>query len=61
MQIVGDTVRVGVDTAGLALGTYQATVTVEAEAEVVGSPVQIPVTLLMAEEVDYRYLPLILR
>jgi hypothetical protein len=61
VQSAGDTVRVGVDTAGLAPGTYEATVTVEAEAGVVGSPVQIPVTLLMVDELDYRYLPLILR
>jgi hypothetical protein len=61
VQTVEDMVRVGVDTAGLAPGTYQATVTVEAEAGVVGSPVQVPVTLLMAEGLGYGYLPLIVR
>jgi hypothetical protein len=60
-QPVGDTVQVNVDTAGMAIGSYQATITIEAESGVLDSPAQIPVTLIIAEEIRQCYLPLILR
>jgi hypothetical protein len=61
-QLVGvDTVQVNVDTAGMAIGSYQATITIEAEPWVLDSPVQIPVRLIVAEEIWQCYLPLTLR
>ena len=61
LQTVGETVKVGVDAAGLASGTYEATITVEAEAGVVGSPARIPVTLVVADQLHDLFLPLVLR
>jgi uncharacterized protein YkwD len=61
VQEVGDTIQVGVDTAGLSSDTYQALVTVEAEDGVLGSPAQIPVTLLLVDELQRAYLPLVIR
>jgi uncharacterized protein YkwD len=61
-QVVGaDMVQVSVDIAGMAVGSYQATITIEAESWVLDSPVQIPVKLIVAEEIRRCYLPLILR
>lgn len=45
----GETITVSVDAAGLVSGTYHATVTVEAEAGVLGSPALVPVTLTVSE------------
>jgi uncharacterized protein YkwD len=61
VQPGGDTIQVDVDTAGLPPGTYEALITVEAEAGVLGSPVQIPVTLRLVEELERVVLPLVLR
>jgi len=58
LQPVGERVEVSVDTTGLSVGTYHATITVEAEAGVVGSPVQVPITLIVAERLNRIYLPL---
>ena len=61
-QVVeGGAVQVSVDIAGMAAGSYQATITIEAEPWVPGSPVQIPVELIVAEEIWRCYLPLTLR
>jgi len=60
-QVNGEAVQVSVDTTGLGLGTYQATITVEAESGVLDSPVQVPITLRVVEQVYRIYLPLILR
>ena len=54
--VEGDTVQVSVDIAGMAAGSYQATITIEAE-----SSVQIPVELIVAKEIWRCYLPLTLR
>ncbi|MBE9509084.1 MAG: CAP domain-containing protein [Chloroflexi bacterium] len=61
VQAVGETVQASVDTAGLITGTYHATITVEAEAGVLGSPAQMPVTLILADHLYFTYLPLTLR
>jgi uncharacterized protein YkwD len=42
VQPVGENVQVSVDTAGLITDTYYATITFEAEAGVLGSPIQVP-------------------
>jgi len=57
----GDTVQVKVDTAGMAVGSYQATITIEAEPWVLNSPARIPVKLIVAEDIWRCYLPLTLR
>jgi hypothetical protein len=46
---------------GLGIGTHRATVTVEAESEILDSPAQIPVTLQVVEQVHETHLPLVLR
>lgn len=61
LQPVGETVQVSVDAAGLVTGTYAATITVEAEAGVLGSPAQIPVTLVVANQIYQVYLPLTIK
>ena len=61
LQPVGETVQASVDTTGLSIGSYQATVTVEAEAGILGSPAQIPVTLIVADQVYQVYLPLTIK
>lgn len=60
-QVSGEAVQVSVDTSGLSLGTYQATITVEAENGILDSPVQVPVILRVVEQVHRAYLPLALR
>jgi hypothetical protein len=45
----------------MAIGSYQATITIEAESWVLGSPVHIPVKLIVAEKIWRCYLPLTLR
>jgi hypothetical protein len=60
-QHVGQTVRASVDPTGLSIGTWQATVTVDAEAGVTGSPVQVPVTLVVVERIHRTYLPSVYR
>ncbi|RMF31592.1 MAG: hypothetical protein D6759_09805 [Chloroflexi bacterium] len=61
LQTVGETVEVRVDATGLAPGTYEATITVDAGAGVVGSPARIPVTLVVADQLYDLFLPLVLR
>jgi len=58
---VEEAVQVSVDATGLITGTYHATITIEAEAGVLGSPAQVPVTLVVADRIYQTYLPLILR
>jgi len=60
-QVVGNTVRVWADATSLPVGTYTATVTVTADAGVLDSPQQIPVTLHVVEQIYTAYLPLVLR
>jgi len=54
-------VQVSVDTAGLITGTYHATITVETEAGVLGSPAQVAATLVLADHLYFTWLPVILR
>ena len=54
-------VIVSVKAAGLVTGTYYATVTVEAGADVLGSPVHVHVTLIVTEGIHWVYLPLVSR
>ncbi len=61
VQPVGDTIQVDVDTSGLPSGTYEALITVEAEAGVLGSPMQVPVTLRLVDDLERVVLPLVLR
>ena len=61
VQPVEEAVQVSVDATGLITGTYHATITIEAEAGVLGSPAQVPVTLVVADRIYQTYLPLILR
>jgi hypothetical protein len=60
-QREGKNVRVSVDTQGLDVGRYETAVVVEAAGEVVGSPVQVPVALVVSEQVYHAHLPLVLK
>lgn len=60
-QPEGETVQASVDTADLITGTYQAAITIEAETGILGSPVQVPVTLTVADHIYQIYLPLIVK
>jgi uncharacterized protein YkwD len=60
-QPEGETIAVSVDTTDLITDTYHATITVEAEAGILDSPVQIPLTLNVVEQKWQVYLPLVLR
>jgi hypothetical protein len=60
VQPTGDTILIDVQTAGLSPNAYEALVTVEAEPGVVGSPMQIPVTLHLVDELERAYLPLVI-
>ncbi len=60
-QRVGETVEASVDVTGLVTATYHAAITIEAEEGVLGSPVQIPVTLVVADEIYHAYMPLTVR
>jgi len=54
-------VQVAVDATGFGIGTYRATITIEAESGILDSPAQVPVTLQIVEQVYETYLPLISR
>jgi hypothetical protein len=56
----GDQVVLDVDARALAAGVHQATLTVQAEAGVLGSPIGVPVRLVVTEELQYGYLPLVM-
>lgn len=58
---IGGTVRVSVDISGLGIGTWQAMITVDAGSEVMGSPAQVPLTLVVLDRVYHSHLPLVLR
>jgi uncharacterized protein YkwD len=60
LQRVGDTVELEVDRTGLDVGTYYATVTLEAVGDSAVGPTTVPVTLVVAETLYYHYLPLVL-
>lgn len=60
-QTVGNAVQVSVDATGLLTGTYYATVTVEADAAVVGSPAEVPVVLRVVDHIYAVFLPLVVR
>lgn len=53
--------QITIDSSGLLTGTYQTTLTVAFDPAVPGTPVQIPVTLYVVEEINRVYLPLIQR
>jgi len=58
---VGETIEASVDITGLVTDTYYATINIEAEKKVLGSPVQTPVTLIVANEIYHVYLPIVAR
>lgn len=58
---VGETVEASVDITGLVTATYHATITIEAGKGVLDSPVQIPVTLIVADEIYHTHLPIVAR
>jgi hypothetical protein len=60
-QPVGEQIQVDVDPQGLDVGQYAGAIIVDAGEGVLGSPVQVPVTLIVAEELHYVRLPLVLR
>jgi len=60
-QTVGDMVQVSVDAGGLITGAHHTTLTVEAEAGVLGSPAHVPVTLIVTGQLYRAYLPLTVR
>lgn len=61
MQTTGGAIQVSVETTGLITGSYQATITVDAGTMVIESPVQVPVKLIVADQIQQCYLPLIVR
>jgi uncharacterized protein YkwD len=60
-QAHGDALTATVDTAGLGSGTYTATVTIQAAGLGGVAPVQVPVKLLVVEQVERVFLPVIRR
>ncbi|MFZ0548341.1 MAG: hypothetical protein WAM60_23035 [Candidatus Promineifilaceae bacterium] len=56
----GDPLIVTLDTDGFSTGTYATTLTVTADPAVPNSPVSIPVTLIVAEEISTNYMPMVL-
>ena len=54
-------VQVTANPSGLITGTYQTTITVQAETGVLGSPAQVPVTLHLVDEIHRMHLPLVVR
>ena len=50
---VGQQIHVSVDSQGLGVGEYTGTVIVDAGEDVLGSPVQVPVTLVVAEQLHH--------
>jgi hypothetical protein len=60
-QRVGQTIRVSVDTTWLGAGTWEGTITVEAEEGVLGSPVVVPVRVIVVDRIYESHLPLVFR
>jgi hypothetical protein len=60
-QRLGQTVRVSVDTTALSTSTWQATIAVDAGTGVMGSPVQVPVTPVLADGTYRNYSPSLFR
>ena len=60
-QVNGDIVQVSVNPAGLGVGTYQGTLTVTASNVSGISPVSVPVTLIVVDQLYRAYLPVLLR
>jgi hypothetical protein len=58
-QRVGQTVQVSVDPTGLSVGTWQATITVDAQAGVIGSPVEVPVRVTVVDRLRPTYMPVV--
>jgi hypothetical protein len=61
VQPVEDAIEVSVDATGLPTGTYQATVTVTADGDVLGSPAHVPVTLKVVDTIYPTFLPLVMK
>jgi hypothetical protein len=61
VQPVEDAIEVSVDATGLPTGTYQATVTVTADGDVLGNPAQVPVTLKVVDTIHPTFLPMVLQ
>jgi len=57
----GDPLTVTLHSTGLPIGTYTATLLIDAGAGVVGSPAAISVTLFVVPQIEYTYLPVILK
>jgi uncharacterized protein YkwD len=60
-QQAGQQIQVSVDPQGLDAGRYEAEITVDAGEGVVGSPMHVPVTLFVAEQLHHVHLPLVLK
>ncbi len=60
-QASGDTLAVGIDQTGLSIGTYTATVTIQATGISGVAPVPVPVKLFVAELAQRMFLPVMLR
>ena len=57
-QAVGGDVQVTFNTSGLPTDTYSGAITVTADVGVLGSPLVIPVTLYVVDDLSEMYLPL---
>lgn len=57
----GSDLTLTVDSTGLMTGTYTATITIETNPAVPGSPASFPLTLVVAQQVEVLYLPVIMR
>lgn len=56
----GQPLHVTLDSTGFPVGTYTTSLTLSANPAVPNSPVTIPITMIIAEEVSAVYLPLLL-
>lgn len=54
-------IEASIDVSGLTTDTYHAAITVTTTPQVIGSPSEIPVTLMVVDEVHHVHLPLVLR
>lgn len=54
----GENITVTLDATGLPVGLYSADLRITTDPSVPGNPVTVPIFLLVAEEVQYRYLPM---
>jgi len=53
--------QVGLDSSGLPVGTYETTLTLTFDPAVAGTPTEIPITLIVVEEISRAFLPVVIR